>query len=93
MNPYKKLPIYTDEIIRFYKGKKRNEAPPHVYTVADNAYSDMLANHENQSILITYGVCSTLGASRVLARLKTRKRSFNTWLPLPLQVDPRTWVN
>ena len=27
--------------------------PPHVYSVADNAYNDMLRNHENQSMLIT----------------------------------------
>ena len=27
--------------------------PPHVYSVADNAYNDMLRNNENQSMLIT----------------------------------------
>jgi myosin heavy subunit len=36
-----------------YKNKKRSEVPPHVYAVTDNAYHDMLQNHENQSILIT----------------------------------------
>ncbi|KAJ3335261.1 MHC class II transactivator, partial [Kappamyces sp. JEL0680] len=53
VNPYKKIPIYTDEIIRAYKGKKRSEMPPHVYCVVDQAYNDMVGTRENQSILIT----------------------------------------
>jgi myosin heavy subunit len=53
VNPYKRLPIYTTEIIEHYRGKRRNEAPPHVYAVADAAFRDMLQDKENQSILIT----------------------------------------
>ncbi|KAL2914326.1 class II myosin [Polyrhizophydium stewartii] len=53
VNPYKRLPIYTDEVIKAYKGKKRAEMPPHVYSIADCAYYDMMNNKENQSILIT----------------------------------------
>merc|ERR1719466_394566 len=30
VNPYKRLPIYTEKIIEIYKGKKRHEVPPHV---------------------------------------------------------------
>lgn len=53
VNPYKRFPIYTDVVIANYRGKKRTELPPHVFAIADNAYSDMLQNRENQSILIT----------------------------------------
>ncbi|KAI9343887.1 myosin heavy chain [Zopfochytrium polystomum] len=53
INPYKKLPLYGEEMLKTYKGRKRCEMPPHIYAVADNAYSDMLQNRENQSILIT----------------------------------------
>jgi len=53
VNPYLRFPIYTDAVIDAYRGKKRNELPPHVFSIADNAYSDMLQNRENQSILIT----------------------------------------
>jgi myosin heavy subunit len=53
VNPYKKLPIYSDDVIKAYKGKKRADMPPHVYCVVDNAYNDMVNNRENQSILIT----------------------------------------
>ena len=53
INPYKRFPIYTPEVIESYKGKRRNETPPHIFSVADNAYSNMLVDRENQSILIT----------------------------------------
>lgn len=53
INPYKKLPIYGEDAVKGYKGKKRSEMAPHIFAVADNAYNDMLQDKENQSILIT----------------------------------------
>merc|ERR1712135_171349 len=53
VNPYKWLPIYGDVIVQMYRGKKRTECPPHLYSIADNAYQDMLRERECQSILIT----------------------------------------
>lgn len=53
INPYKRLPIYTEDVIKMYKGRKRGEAPPHIFATADQAYYDMLQDQENQSILIT----------------------------------------
>ena len=38
VNPYKRLPIYTEKIIDIYKGKKRHEVPPHVFAITDIAY-------------------------------------------------------
>lgn len=42
VNPYKKLPIYTEKVIELYKGKKRHEVPPHIFAVTDAAYRSML---------------------------------------------------
>ncbi|XP_037074828.1 myosin heavy chain, muscle-like [Pollicipes pollicipes] len=53
INPYKRFPIYTLRAINIYKGKRRNEVPPHIFALADGAYNDMMANGVNQSILIT----------------------------------------
>ncbi|TPX34846.1 hypothetical protein SmJEL517_g02611 [Synchytrium microbalum] len=53
VNPYKKLPIYTDDVVKMYRGKKRAEMAPHIYAISDAAYFDMLQDKENQSILIT----------------------------------------
>jgi myosin protein heavy chain len=42
VNPYKKLPIYTEKIMERYKGIKRHEVPPHVFAITDTAYRSML---------------------------------------------------
>ncbi|CAO2578109.1 Myh7b, partial [Lemmus lemmus] len=68
INPYKWLPVYTAAVVAAYKGKRRSEAPPHIYAVADNAYNDMLRNRENQSMLITgeSGAGKTVNTKRVI---------------------------
>uniref|UniRef100_A0A673FYP7 Myosin-7 n=1 Tax=Sinocyclocheilus rhinocerous TaxID=307959 RepID=A0A673FYP7_9TELE len=43
VNPYKWLPVYNQEVVVAYRGKKRSEAPPHIYSISDNAYQYMLA--------------------------------------------------
>jgi myosin heavy chain 9/10/11/14 len=41
------------KMVNYYRGKKKNEVPPHLYYVADNAYQSMIRDRENQSMLIT----------------------------------------
>ncbi|XP_067929437.1 myosin-9-like [Watersipora subatra] len=53
VNPYRRLPIYSEKVVELYKGKKRHEVPPHVYAIADTSYRNMLADREDQSILCT----------------------------------------
>ncbi|XP_043825654.1 myosin-16 [Dromiciops gliroides] len=53
INPYRWLPIYGARVANMYKGKKRTEMPPHLFSISDNAYHDMLMDRENQSMLIT----------------------------------------
>jgi myosin protein heavy chain len=54
INPYQHLPLYSDTIIHQYRGKRRDENPPHVFAVAERAWVNMGDERENQSILITY---------------------------------------
>uniref|UniRef100_A0A8C4M991 Myosin heavy chain 4 n=1 Tax=Equus asinus TaxID=9793 RepID=A0A8C4M991_EQUAS len=42
VNPYKWLPVYNAEVVTAYRGKKRQEAPPHIFSISDNAYQFML---------------------------------------------------
>jgi myosin heavy chain 6/7 len=69
INPYKRYPIYTQRAMKIYHGKRRNEVPPHIFAIADGAYSEMLTNHENQSILITgeSGAGKTENTKKVIA--------------------------
>ncbi|XP_053242256.1 myosin-15 isoform X2 [Podarcis raffonei] len=73
INPYKWLPVYKTEVVSAYKGKRRSEAPPHIFSIADNAYHDMLRNRENQSMLITgeSGAGKTVNTKRVIQYFAT----------------------
>ncbi|XP_063319777.1 myosin-7B-like [Pelmatolapia mariae] len=68
VNPYKWLPVYTPEVVAAYKGRRRADMPPHIYAIADNAYTDLLQNRENQSMLITgeSGAGKTVNTKRVI---------------------------
>ena len=47
VNPYKWLPVYDMEVVNAYRGKKRMEAPPHIFSVSDNAYQFMLTGMDS----------------------------------------------
>ncbi|MED6242740.1 Myosin-10 [Ataeniobius toweri] len=47
INPYKNLPIYSENIIEMYRGKKRHEMPPHIYAISESAYRCMLQVDES----------------------------------------------
>ncbi|XP_026209800.1 myosin-1B-like isoform X6 [Anabas testudineus] len=73
VNPYKWLPVYNPQVVAGYRGKKRQEAPPHIFSISDNAYQYMLTDRENQSILITgeSGAGKTVNTKRVIQYFAT----------------------
>uniref|UniRef100_A0A667XIV5 Myosin heavy chain, fast skeletal muscle-like n=1 Tax=Myripristis murdjan TaxID=586833 RepID=A0A667XIV5_9TELE len=73
VNPYKWLPVYDAQVVTGYRGKKRIEAPPHIFSISDNAYQFMLQDRENQSILITgeSGAGKTVNTKRVIQYFAT----------------------
>uniref|UniRef100_A0A3Q4H0T1 Myosin-7B n=1 Tax=Neolamprologus brichardi TaxID=32507 RepID=A0A3Q4H0T1_NEOBR len=73
VNPYKWLPVYDAKVVVAYRGKKRIEAPPHIFSISDNAYQFMLTDRENQSILITgeSGAGKTVNTKRVIQYFAT----------------------
>ncbi|XP_050076440.1 myosin heavy chain, muscle isoform X11 [Anopheles maculipalpis] len=73
INPYKRYPLYTNRCAKMYRGKRRNEVPPHLFAVSDGAYVNMLTNHENQSMLITgeSGAGKTENTKKVIAYFAT----------------------
>uniref|UniRef100_A0A8C1MEN5 Myosin heavy chain, fast skeletal muscle-like n=1 Tax=Cyprinus carpio TaxID=7962 RepID=A0A8C1MEN5_CYPCA len=73
VNPYKWLPVYDAVVVAGYRGKKRIEAPPHIFSISDNAYQFMLTDRENQSVLITgeSGAGKTVNTKRVIQYFAT----------------------
>jgi hypothetical protein len=67
VNPYKKLPIYTEKIMERYKGIKRHEVPPHVFAITDTAYRSMLqgnytfkSHHSYIFFCADFNMCTSL---------------------------------
>ncbi|CAO2601558.1 Myosin-11 (Fragments) [Lemmus lemmus] len=88
INPYKNLPIYSEEIVDMYKGKKRHEMPPHIYAITDTAYRSMMQDREDQSILCTgeSGAGKTENTKKVIQYLahvasshKSKKDQVSAW--------------
>jgi hypothetical protein len=53
INPYARLPLYTAEIIEEYRGKAVGELDPHIFAVAEDAFTCMTRNQKNQSIIVS----------------------------------------
>uniref|UniRef100_A0A8B9HWL5 Myosin-7 n=1 Tax=Astyanax mexicanus TaxID=7994 RepID=A0A8B9HWL5_ASTMX len=69
VNPYKWLPVYNQEVVIAYRGKKRSEAPPHIFSISDNAYQYMLAgksDNEITALLGESGAGKTVNTKRVI---------------------------
>ena len=68
VNPFRMLPIYSDDILRSYRGKNRLEMPPHVYAIAESMYYNMTSYKENQCVIISgeSGAGKTEAAKRIM---------------------------
>ncbi|XP_075977986.1 unconventional myosin 61F isoform X2 [Anticarsia gemmatalis] len=93
VNPYKNLPIYTEEKTKLYYKKAFFEAPPHVFAIADNAYRSLVYEHREQCILISgeSGSGKTEASKKVLEYIAARTnhlRNVETVKDKLLQSNP-----
>ncbi|KAJ2949317.1 hypothetical protein O0L34_g6270 [Tuta absoluta] len=93
VNPYKNLPIYTEEKEKLYYKKNFFEAPPHVYAIADNAYRSLVYERREQCILISgeSGSGKTEASKKILEYIAARTnhlRNVETVKDKLLQSNP-----
>ena len=53
MNPFQKLKTYESDTVKKYIGKKLSEMPPHIYAIAESAYTNLKETKQNQSVIIS----------------------------------------
>lgn len=52
-NPYKWLRIYDEAVMKSYVQQQRVDMPPHIFATAEAAYRSMIAEEDNQCVIIS----------------------------------------
>lgn len=89
LNPYTKLPIYSPKIAKSYKGQSDKNSNPHLYLMAEKAYTAL--KDGNQSIIISgeSGSGKTEAAKIILSYLaETSDNSQNNLSKQVLDTNP-----
>ena len=51
INPFQNLNLYSADHVKYYIGNSSG-TPPHIFSIAERAYTNMKNNFKDQSILI-----------------------------------------
>ncbi|KAH9524269.1 Unconventional myosin-XVIIIa [Bulinus truncatus] len=80
INPMQQLPIYVDKIIQLLKGCKQEDMPPHVFSMAQMVYRDMLNTRKDQSLVLLgrSGSGKTTNAQHVMQYLISAAGNINS---------------
>ncbi|KAM9425895.1 unconventional myosin-XVB [Pholidichthys leucotaenia] len=90
INPFKPLAIYTEELRQKYQGKEQQRNPPHVYAIADSAFSLSQASTQEQCIVISgqSGSGKTEATKLIVHYLSSMYQGRNDNLRQPMEVFP-----
>ncbi|XP_049916791.1 unconventional myosin-XVB [Epinephelus moara] len=90
INPFKPLNIYTEELRQKYQGKEQQRNPPHMYAIADVAFSQSQASTQEQCIIISgqSGSGKTEATKLIVHYLSSMYQGRNDNLRQPMEVFP-----
>ena len=58
VNPFQRVTLYSPEIIQAYSGRKRGELEPHLFAIAEDAYTAMRKEGMGQTIIVSGERCA-----------------------------------
>lgn len=69
INPYKQMPYFSEKEVEIYQGAAPYENPPHIYSLADDMYRNLLIDNENQCVIISgeSGAGKTVAAKYIMS--------------------------
>ncbi|KAF8582203.1 myosin 5 [Ramaria rubella] len=53
MNPFQRVTLYGPEIIQAYSGRRKGELEPHLFAIAEDAYTAMSSDGQGQTIIVS----------------------------------------
>lgn len=53
MNPFQRVTLYGPEIIQAYVGRRKGELEPHLFAIAEDAYTRMRRDNIGQTIIVS----------------------------------------
>jgi len=53
VNPFQRVTLYGPEIIQAYSGRRRGELEPHLFAIAEDAYTAMRKDGMGQTIIVS----------------------------------------
>ncbi|KAL9031903.1 MAG: hypothetical protein Q9196_000099 [Gyalolechia fulgens] len=75
-NPFAKVDsLYVPGMVQVYAGKQRSSQAPHLFAIAEEAFSDMLRDNKNQTIVVSgeSGAGKTVSAKYIMRYFATRE--------------------
>ncbi|XP_055745511.1 unconventional myosin-XV-like [Salvelinus fontinalis] len=90
LNPFKPLNLYTEDLRQQYQGKEQKRNPPHVYAIADAAFSQSQSSPQEQCIVISgqSGSGKTEATKLIVHYLSSMYQGRNNNLRQPMEVLP-----
>ncbi len=58
VNPFQRVTLYGPEIIQAYNGRRRGDLEPHLFAIAEDAYTAMRKNGIGQTIIVSGERCA-----------------------------------
>ena len=53
VNPFQRVTLYGPEIIAAYSGRRKGELEPHLFAIAEDAYTRMSKEGQGQTIIVS----------------------------------------
>jgi myosin-5 len=53
VNPFQRVTLYGPEIIQAYSGRRKGELEPHLFAIAEDAFTSMRRENEGQTIIVS----------------------------------------
>ena len=93
INPYTRLPIYSDDYINMYHDVPKPDTKPHIFAETEEAYQLLLAEKKDQSILVTgeSGAGKTENTKKIiqyLAAITSTNKGEHSFEEQILQANP-----